>query len=104
MQKAESSEKICDIWLKIQPKIIKVITNIFPHNCATITVASSGSLPLEKRTTLRNIIIRVKSVWNKGKNNYILLEKASYELLKRSHKNSFCVNNSILKKCRINMN
>ena len=36
--------------------------------------------------TLRNVIILVKSVWNKDKNSYdynIFLEKASYELPKK---------------------
>ena len=45
-----------------------------------------GSLPLEKTMTLGNVIILVKSDWNKDKNNYyynIFLQKASYELHKK---------------------
>ena len=61
------------------------ITFIISHNYATIKVDSYDSLPLEETMTLRNVIILVKSVWNKYKNNYyyIFSEKASYELLKK---------------------
>ena len=46
------------------------ITCIISHNYATIKVDSYDSLPLEKEVTLHNVIIIVKSVWNKDKNNY----------------------------------
>ena len=62
------------------------ITYIISHNYATSKVDSYDFLPLEKTMTLRNVIILVKSVWNKDKNNYyynIFLEKASYELPKK---------------------
>ena len=45
-------------------------------------VDSYNFLPQEKTLSLRNVIILVKSVWNKDKNNYyfnIFLEKASYK-------------------------
>ena len=56
------------------------------YNYGGIKVDSYGSLPLEKTMTLRNVIILVKSDWNKDKNNYyynIFLQKASYELHKK---------------------
>ena len=56
------------------------------HNYAIIKVDSYNSLPLEKTMTLRNVVILVKSVWNKDKSNYyynMFLEKASYELPKK---------------------
>ena len=48
-----------------------------------IKVDSYDSLPLEK-TSLRNIIILIKSIFDKDKNHYyynIFLEKGSYELI-----------------------
>ena len=68
------------------------ITYIISHNYANIRVDSHNSLPLEKAITLRNIIILVKSVWKKDKNNYyynISLEK----LLMNYLKISLCINN-----------
>ena len=52
------------------------------HNYAKIKVDSYDSLPLEKTMTFHDVIILIKSVWNKDKNSYyynILLEKASNE-------------------------
>ena len=46
------------------------ITYIISSNYAIIEVYSHHSLPLEKRMTLCNVIILVKSAWNKDKNNY----------------------------------
>ena len=43
--------------------------------------------------TLHNVIIIIKSVWNKDVNNYyynIFLEKTSYELPKNNY---LCINN-----------
>ena len=57
------------------------ITYIFSHYYAKIKVNSYGSLPIEKRLTLHNVIILIKSVQNKDKNHYyynIFLEKCSY--------------------------
>ena len=61
------------------------ITYIISHNYATIKVDSYDSLPLEKAMTFRNLIIIVKSVWNKDNNYYfiIFLGKACYELPKK---------------------
>ena len=49
-------------------------------------VDSYDSLPLENTMTLFNVIILVKWVWNRDKNNRyynIFLEKASHELPKK---------------------
>ena len=70
------------------------IACIIFHNYARIKVESYDSLPLEKAMTLCNVIILVKSVWKKDKNNYyynVFLEKASYEL----PKSKFYINNII---------
>ena len=68
------------------------ITYIIFHICAKIKIDLYDSLPLEKTMTLCNVIILVKLVWNKDKNNYyynIFLEKVSYELPEKG----FCINN-----------
>ena len=74
------------------------ITYIISYNFANIKVDSCYSLPLERKT-LHNVMILVKPVLNKDKNNYycnIFLEQASYELSK-----NFCINNLILSKWRV---
>ena len=81
------SEKYDSIHDKIRylRSVKRGIICIISQNYATIKVDSCNSLPLKKRMTLRNVIILVKLVWNKDKNNYLynkLLEKASYELPK----------------------
>ena len=56
------------------------------YNYAKIKVDSYDSLPLEKRIIFHNVIILIKSVFHKDKNNYyynIFLEKGSYELPKK---------------------
>ena len=61
------------------------ITYLFSHNYAKIKVDSYDSLPLEKTLTFHNVIIHIKSVWNKDQNHYyysIFLEKPSYQLPK----------------------
>ena len=58
------------------------ITSIFSHYYEKIKVDSYDSLPLEKRLTLHNVIIHIKSVLNKDKNHYyykIFLEKCSHQ-------------------------
>ena len=45
------------------------ITYIISHNYPTVKVDSYDSLPLEKTMTFHNVIILIKSVWNKDKNN-----------------------------------
>ena len=62
------------------------ITYIFSHYFAKIKVDSYDSLPIEKRLTLHNVIIHIKSVLNKDKNHYyykIFSEKCSYQLAKK---------------------
>ena len=57
------------------------MTYIFSHSFAKIKVDSYDSLPAEKRLTLHNVIIHIKSVLNKDKNYYyyeIFLEKCLY--------------------------
>ena len=69
-----------------------VIKYIIFHIRAKIKIDLYDSLPLEKTMTLCNVIILVKLVWNKDKNNYyynIFLEKVSYELPEKG----FCINN-----------
>ena len=68
----------------------KGITDLIPHNYAKIKVDSYNSVPLEKTMTFHNVVILIKSVFDKDRNNYyynIFLEKASNEL----PKNSFCI-------------
>ena len=43
--------------------------NIFSHYFAKIKVDSYDSLPVEKILTLNNVIIHIKSVLNKDKND-----------------------------------
>ena len=49
------------------------ITYIFPHYYAKIKVDSYDSLPVEKRLTLHNVIMFIKSVLNIGKRSLLLL-------------------------------
>ena len=63
------------------------ITYIFSYYFAKIKVDSHDSLPIEKRMTLNNVIIRIKSVLNKDKNHYyykIFLEECSYQLAEKT--------------------
>ena len=65
------------------------ITYIFYHYYAKIKVDSYHFLPIEKRSSLFNIIILINSVLNKDKNCYyynIIFEKCSYQLAKKSYK------------------
>ena len=58
----------------------------FSHYFAKLKVDSYGSLPIEKRLTLHNVIIHIKLILNEDKNHYynqIFLEKCSYELAKK---------------------
>ena len=60
------------------------ITYIFYHYFAKVK-ADYDSLYIEKLSTLRNVLIHIKSVLSKEKNHYyyeILLEKCSYHLAK----------------------
>ena len=66
------SEKYDAIYNRIRKsRIVKSsITYIFSHYYAKIKVDSNGSLPIEKRLFLHNVIILIKSVLNKDKNHY----------------------------------
>ena len=46
------------------------ITYVFSHYYTKIKVDSYDSLPAEKRLTLQNVIILIKSVPNKDQNHY----------------------------------
>ena len=46
------------------------ITYVISHNYAKINVGSYDSLPLEKILTFQNVVISIKSIFNKDKNNY----------------------------------
>ena len=59
------------------------ITYVISHNYARIKVDSYDSLPLEKTLSLHNVMILIKSVFNRNQNNYyydIFLEKCLYQL------------------------
>ena len=58
------------------------ITHVISHNYARNERDSHGSLPLGKTLTLHNVIILIKSVFNKDQNYYyysIFFEKYSYK-------------------------
>ena len=82
------SEKYESFYSRIRYLIRQksVITYIFPHYIAKINIDSYDSLPIEKKLTLHNVTIHIKSVINKDKNHYyykFFLEKCSYELAKK---------------------
>ena len=61
------------------------ITYVISHNYARIKVDSYDALPLEKTLNLHNVIILIKSVFNKDQRNYyynVFLKKCSYPLAK----------------------
>ena len=79
-----SSKKIDRIRYLISLK--SGITYIFCHFLEKVKVDSYDSFPIEKRLTLHNVIILIKSVVNKGKNHYYyktFLEKCSGQLAKK---------------------
>ena len=81
------SEKYDAIYNRIRYLISvkNVITYIISHNHDKTIADSFDSLPLKKTMTFHDVIILIKSVFNKDKNSYyynIFLEKASYELTK----------------------
>ena len=82
------SEKYDPIYDKIRyVKSLKSgVTYIFSHYFAKIKVDSYDSLLIEKRLTLHNVVILIKTVLNKDKNHFyykIFLEKSSYQLAKK---------------------
>ena len=71
----------------IEKKVVKHIyeksgiTDSINHNFSRIRIDSYDSLPIEKVLTFHNVIILIKSVANKNKNEYyynIFFEKGSY--------------------------
>ena len=81
---SEKYDSICN-RIRYLISVKSGITYIVSHNYKKKTknkVESYNSLPLEKAITFHNVVTHIKSVWNKGKNNYyskIFLEKASYK-------------------------
>ena len=58
------------------------ITDSINHNFGKIRIDSCNSLPIEKTLTFHNVIVLIKSVVNKKKNEYcynIFLEKDPYK-------------------------
>ena len=74
-------DKICDkIKCPISEK--SSIRDSINHNFGKIRTDSFNSLSIEKILTFHNVIIPIKSVVNKNKNNYyynIFLEKGLYK-------------------------
>ena len=61
------------------------IAYVISHNYAIIKVDSYELLPLQESLILHNVIILIKSVFNKDKNNYyykMFLVKGSHQLRK----------------------
>ena len=61
------------------------ITYLFSQNNPKIKIGSYDSLCLEKTLTLHNVIMLIKSVFNKSQNYYysIFLEKCLYQLAEK---------------------
>ena len=75
--------KKCDA---IYDRVLIVITYAASDNYVTIKIDSYNALPLEKTLTLHNVIVLLKSVFNKVQINYyynIYLEKCFYQLAKK---------------------
>ena len=74
-------DKICDkVKYLISGK--SDITDSINHNFGEIRIDSYNSLPIEKILTFHNVIILIRSVVNKNKNNYycnIFLENGLYK-------------------------
>ena len=70
------------IGLDIFYKSKSGITYVISHNYEKINIDSYDSLLIEKTLILHNVVILVKSVFNKDKNNYynnIFLGKCFYQ-------------------------
>ena len=62
--------------------IVLIVIIIIDHNFGRIRIDSYNSLPKGKTLTFHNVIILIKSVFNKNKSHYqynIFLEKGSYQ-------------------------
>ena len=69
------------LWVQNHCVFGRDITDSINQNFARIRIDSYNSLPIEKILTFDNVIILIKSVVNKNKNNYyynIFLEKGLY--------------------------
>ena len=74
-------DKTCDKIKYLRSKN-SGITNSINHNFGKVRTDSYYSWPIEKILTFSNVIMLIKPVVNKNKNNYyynILLEKGSYK-------------------------
>ena len=81
------SEKYDFIYNRIRYLIgVKSGLCVISHNYAKTKVDSYHSLSLENTMTFYNVIMFIKSIFDKDKNNYyynIFLEKASYKFPKK---------------------
>ena len=83
---AEKFDIICD-RIRYLAGVKSGITYVISHNYAKIKVDSYDSLRLENTLTFHNLIIIIKSIWNKYRLNYyydILLEKCLYQSSKNN--------------------
>ena len=74
--------------------LIREKRSITDHNFARIRIDSNNSSPVERILTFHNVIILIKSVVNKNKNNYyynIFLEKGSYDNLRQFFQMNVCI-------------
>ena len=65
------------------------VNDVFSYSYAKIKVDSYDSWPLERTLTFHDVIIHIKSVWNKDQNHYyynISLKKFYYQLPKNNDK------------------
>ena len=62
------------------------ISYVVFHSYVGMKINSNNDLPLEKTLTMHNVVILIKSVFNKNQNHYyckVLLEKCSNQLAKK---------------------
>ena len=82
-----SQKMWCYLWQdQMFYKSKNCITYAASHNYVRIKIDSYNALPLEKTLTLHNVIVLLKSVFNKVQINYyynIYLEKCFYQLAKK---------------------
>ena len=74
-------DKVCDRTKYLISKKTG-ITDSINHNFATVRIDSYDCLPFQKILTLHNVIILIKSIVNKYKNNYFynkFLEKGLHK-------------------------
>ena len=74
-------------WIRYLIGVKNGITYVISHNYAKIKVDSYDFLPLEKTLVFYNVVIYIKSVFNKDKNNYyynVFFEKSLNELPKNN--------------------